>query len=235
MSIPYVSQLGNTTNNDCGAACLLMLLRARGLDGGITVEQLYREMQPSGDVYLSAGQIVQAGSRRGLTLEWRQLTQPSEGCIALIQRGPLVDAGQTEPGVTFRGAHFVVVTGTRENMVRVHDPLWTAHGGAHRWLPPDVWWLAWNDVPQGGHAPASRYALVPTLASGRRYRVVTSSGLRIRRGPGTQYAVAGGMSYGQIFSGIAERRGPDNAVWVQLDADRWAARVYGGAVLAVEL
>ena len=131
--IPYVSQVtpgAQEHNNDCGAASALMVLRAYNVGLIETVDQLYNEIQPSGDTSLSIGGLQRVLANRRVTNEYKSNVQPQDlyglliankPAIALIHYGALVDAGLTE-FKGFRGAHFVVVIGMDIKYVYIHDP-----------------------------------------------------------------------------------------------------------------
>jgi hypothetical protein len=139
LPVPFISQVTQGSqehNNDCGAASALMVLRAYNVGLTETVDQLYNEIQPSGDTALSMSGLQRALANHLVTNEYRvnvmlpdlyKLMIESRPAIALIHYGVLVDVGLTE-FKNFRGAHFVVVIGMDIKYVYIHDPYSIARG-----------------------------------------------------------------------------------------------------------
>jgi uncharacterized protein YvpB len=133
LQVPFVSQVtpgAQEHNNDCGAASVLMVLRSYHLGITETVDQIYNEIQPSGDSSLSIGGLQRTLANRLVTNEYKTNVQlqdlyaqlvANKPAIALIHYGALVDAGLTE-FKGFRGAHFIVVIGMDVKYVYIHDP-----------------------------------------------------------------------------------------------------------------
>jgi hypothetical protein len=61
LDVPYVSQKAPGSYayyNDCGAACMPMILKAYSLAKDLIVDDFFDMVNPTGDVGLSAGAIV---------------------------------------------------------------------------------------------------------------------------------------------------------------------------------
>jgi predicted double-glycine peptidase len=155
LPVPFVSQLGagaDDHGNDCGAACVLMLLRAYACAGSsvLTVNQVYDGMNKTDDIFLSAGDLLSYMSARGLSTDWRSNMDISNifadlvngrPSISLIWYKPLVDAGLTEKK-NFTGSHFVVTVGIDGRDVYILDPYTTA--GNPVAIPHPIWIKAWT-------------------------------------------------------------------------------------------
>ena len=123
LPVPYVSQLelgAQKHNNDCGAACGVMLVRTYFPENVITVDDFYDICNPQGDVYLSASQIMSALGIQNVRSTWQEelgliklfdLLRNGQPVIALINYGVLVLANLTEKN-NFTVAHFITTTRT---------------------------------------------------------------------------------------------------------------------------
>lgn len=159
--VPHVSQITEgalSHNNDCGAACTMMIIKAYGLGKEMSVDNLYNELNPSGDVALSAGTLQTFLAKYGIKNTWAinlTLTSLFESLsagrpsIALVNYAPLVDAGLTEKS-TFRGAHFIVVVGIDIQYVYVQDP-YTITKGILLPVPHDVFRKMWAQCVVDGN------------------------------------------------------------------------------------
>jgi predicted double-glycine peptidase len=158
LNIAYKSQYDTdavASRNDCGPACLAMLLNALGV--AATTDAVFQRTGAASDGYVSMAQLMRVGESYGAPLEFRHgwklfdlrarldLARPM---IALVHYGAF---SELEPGVStqsqFKGPHFVLVVGYDEAHVMVHDPLWTGarrdEGAFRRW-PYAVWEAAWS-------------------------------------------------------------------------------------------
>lgn len=143
------------SRNDCGPACLAMLLN--GLGVAATTDAVFQRTGAAADGYVSMAQLMRVGESYGAPLEFRKgwklgdlraridLARPM---IALVHYGAF---SELEPGVStqspFRGPHFVLVVGYDDDSVVVNDPLWTGprrEEGAFRRWPNAVWAQAWG-------------------------------------------------------------------------------------------
>lgn len=132
LDIPFISQLNNSTRNDCGAACLASLV-------GLPLDDLLARIKHPPNAPLSV-QNIQDGLRHfGLHGKYtRPLTLPAirealaerQPVICLVHYGVLPEAVRL---TDFRGAHWVLITGQDETDFFVHDPLSPAEG--HRRWP----------------------------------------------------------------------------------------------------
>ncbi len=210
--VPYVSQLGEGASahqNDCGAACAVMLLRAY-LNLQMTPDEFYTRFAIRGDPYLSIPQMRDAMSSLGLLTEFRvnlglqdvfMSLAASKPLIVLIRYKVLEEAGLTEKH--FEGPHFALAVGIDSKNIYLHDPLYTnpSDGDAHPY-PLDVFYQAWAEVGSDPSFPnPARSAIIPTTGIGfkitRRVRVKVAS-LNIRSGPGTNNAIVGSLKMGQV-------------------------------------
>ena len=171
LPVPYVSQLQQGAlghNNDCGAAAVLMILRAYGLRKDYTVDQLYDSIQPSGDVYLSVSGMMSAMLSAGLKSEWKAgisinnlfgILVEKKPAIALIHYGRLVDAGLTQR-TSFRGAHFLVVNGMDITSVYLKDS-YRDDGKESVEVPINIFQEVWTQCNLDGNPNSG--AIVPSL------------------------------------------------------------------------
>jgi len=202
LQVPYVSQItpGATLhNNDCGAASVLMVLRAYRLALATSVDQIYDSIHPGGDVALSAGglQSLLASPLYGVKNKWLVDLKTSNlfevlvgnlPAIALIHYAVLVKAGLTEK-TGFLGAHFVVVIGVDIKNVCINDPYSTG-SGAGREIPIAVWKDAWAQCaldgnPNGGAilmtVPIQDLSISVPPPSGVKY-LLKINGINVRAG-----------------------------------------------------
>jgi hypothetical protein len=165
------------SGNDCGPACLAMLLSGLGI--AATTDDVFQRCGAAPAGYVSMAQLLRAGDRYGVPLEFRagcglgdlrgHLDQ-GRPLIALVHYGAF---SEIEPGVStqnvFTGPHFLLVVGYDAHSVVVHDPLWTgdrrAEGAFRRW-PNAVWERAWNgchlDCDEQGNCNPDGAALIST-------------------------------------------------------------------------
>lgn len=235
LPVPYVSQLAPdaaTHNNDCGAACAVMLLSAYQKIT-LTPDEFYSRFGISGDPYLSVTQLRNAMGSLGLMTDFQaglsiqdlfNALAMSKPVIALIRYKPLSDAGLTEK--TFQGPHFAVVVGMDIKNIYIHDPLYTdpQRGEAHAY-PLDAFWRAWKEVAQDPDLPnPERSAIIPVSGIGfqivRKVKVNINS-LNIRNGPGLGYTVVGALKRNAIAEIQRELNG-----WGELGLNRWILLSY---------
>src|SRR5262245_4247887 len=142
------------SGNDCGPACLAMLLS--GLDIAATTDEVFHCTGASPAGFVSMAQLLRAADRYGAPLEFRTgcglhelrgYLNHGRPLIALVHYGAF---SELEPGVStqspFTGPHFLLVVGYDARHVVVHDPLWTGERrgeGAFRRWPNAVWERAW--------------------------------------------------------------------------------------------
>ncbi len=191
LSVAYKSQYdpdAAASRNDCGPACLAMLLNALGISA--TTDAVFHRSGARSDGYISMAQLMRVGDSYAAPLEfrkgcglaqlraWLDLARP---LIALVHYGAF---SALQPGVStqnpFKGPHFVLAVGYDEQSVVVHDPLWTGdrrgEGAFRRW-PNAVWQQAWGRChedcnPQGVCNPdGAALVSVKPLATGQRTQV----------------------------------------------------------------
>lgn len=143
LSVPYVSQLGTNamrSNNDCGLAMLLMLIRFRQwkLTNRVadlpTVDQIevYTSLNAKpASKDLTFAQLIAIAARLGWVATYQKnLTQ--DVLINYLDNnvpvGVLVEYDNFNPSDVFNGSHFVVVIGYNDTHFLTHDPY---NGGAN--------------------------------------------------------------------------------------------------------
>ena len=158
LNIAYKSQYdpdAATSRNDCGPACLAMLINAFGLTA--TTDAVFRRTGASPNDYISMAQLMRVGESYGVPLEYRRgwglgelraMLDLGRPLIALVHYAAFFEF---QPGLStqsnFTGPHFVLAVGYDENNVIVHDPLWTdgrRNEGAFKKWPNKIWLEAWG-------------------------------------------------------------------------------------------
>ncbi len=158
LNIAYKSQYdpdAAASRNDCGPACLAILLNAFGVTA--TTDAVFRRTGAAPDDYVSMAQLMRVGESYGVPFEYRKgwglgelraMLNLGRPLIALVHYGAF---SERQPGVStqsaFTGPHFLVVVGYDEDHVIVHDPLWTGDRrdeGAFKKWPNKVWLEAWG-------------------------------------------------------------------------------------------
>ncbi len=200
LTVPYKSQFdldAAASRNDCGPACLAMLLNALGV--AATTDAVFQRTGAAADGYVSMAQLMRVGESYRAPLEFRKDWTLAElrarldrarPVIALVHYGAF---SELEPGVStqsqFKGPHYVVVVGYDEAHVIVHDPLWAGdrrEEGAFRRWPNAVWAAAWGRchedcVPDGPCNPDHAVLIsVRGLSSALRAQVPADLVRRIR-------------------------------------------------------
>ena len=152
-SVPYSGQVGTNANehyNDCGPACVSMILKW----GGITppsIDNLFNEVQPSGDGYTSFGDLMRLLDRHGVDSDYDALVPIDDlfwilttgvPVIALVLYGDL----ETIRPNSFKGNHFVVVRGMDLDTVYINDPLNTPTTGENIDVPMAMFEKAWSNA-----------------------------------------------------------------------------------------
>lgn len=183
-SIPYKSQYDSDANefrNDCGPACLAMVLAGFGINA--STNAVHRRAGVSGDRYVSITQLMNAATSYGVTLEYfyawtiPQListVRAGKPVIALVHYGAW---SQMNPGIstqnTFQGPHFVVVVGADDRMIYVNDPLWKeerrSQGFRKAWSHAQFY-AAWSSCHLDGNRDLSGIVAqqpLPTAPFGR--------------------------------------------------------------------
>jgi len=171
LTVPYVSQIlpgALEHNNDCGAASTLMVLNAYNMAKGLSVDQVFNKINPSGDVSLSASGLQLVLSSYKIKNKWVadmlihdlfDVLVDKRIAIPLIHYAPLVKAKISEK-TNFLGAHFVVVIGMDINSICINDPYSTGSGAGLE-VPIDIFKQAWAQCSLDGNP--NNAAIVTTL------------------------------------------------------------------------
>jgi len=163
LQVTYKSQIGATagySNNDCGPACIAMLLATMGQD--VTIDSLYTN--PSSPIRGQTGllwvsQLITLAKSYGLNLERKNFTLPTlqqsidagVPVICLVTYYPVVQAGLNGVPTTGAYGHFATAVGYDANYWYVHDPYHKEQGGAYKPWPTSVFHTAFV----GGYDPHS--------------------------------------------------------------------------------
>jgi hypothetical protein len=154
LKVPYVSQKApgsNLHHNDCGPACMSMILKAFNLAMNVTVDELYNAINPTSDVALSASALRAKLEDIGLQTSWNEFVLPgklyetlqeSKPVIALIHYGTLVTKGYTQ-FTNFKEGHFVVLAGMDIANIFMLDPN-RDDGVTVMAVPIDIFYQAWG-------------------------------------------------------------------------------------------
>jgi uncharacterized protein YvpB len=154
LEVPWVSQLDNTLPNDCGHACVLMLLHYANLVPDVTLNDVYAYAGAHGlhsaSGTTSAGDLKALCGHYGLQVTIESDFQETDYFIEQINADKpvivLVDYASLRlpshlASGSNQGPHWLVVVGYDSENYYVHDPLWLesqtggryAEGG--RWHP----------------------------------------------------------------------------------------------------
>lgn len=194
LDIPYKSQCdpdASASRNDCGPACLAMILN--GLGQPVTTDAVFRRTGAAPDGYVSSAQLLRVADSYRSPLEFRRnwglmelhtMIDLNRPLIALVHYAAF---SELQPGMStqssFKGPHYVLVVGYDDDHVIVHDPLWAGNRrdeGAYKVWPNAVWMHAWGRCHEDGDACGnynpdfSALISVYQLPSRARARVPTS-------------------------------------------------------------
>ncbi|MBN1313555.1 MAG: C39 family peptidase [Anaerolineae bacterium] len=153
LQVPYKSQSSATAGysaNDCGPACIAMMLAATGRD--VTIDSLYRHPSIAGNRGgIAIGALMTLSKAYGIPLKFERLTLDSlkekidsgRPVMVLADYKPIVDNHLN--GVATNGlfGHFPLVVGYDDDSIIVHDSYWKTDGGAYRHWPTAVFNKAW--------------------------------------------------------------------------------------------
>jgi LysM repeat protein len=154
LQVPYRSQKSKTAGysaNDCGPACIVMMLACTGKD--MTVDELYKHPSIAGQKGgIAIGSLQTVSKAYGVPLRYAVLklddlkTKIDEGrpTMVLVDYKPIVDKHLN--GVPTNGlfGHFALVVGYDDESIIVHDPYWATDDGAYRHWPTAVFSKAWT-------------------------------------------------------------------------------------------
>lgn len=130
--IPYKSQYdadANQYRNDCGPACVAMILN--GLGKPVTTNTVFRRSGAEANSYVSVGQMMRAAQTYRVTFKYfypwtlddlKLAVKAGTAPIVLVHYGAWSSTGKTQN--KFTGPHFVVVVGYDNKHIYVNDPLW---------------------------------------------------------------------------------------------------------------
>jgi hypothetical protein len=151
LTVPWFTQVqtGNNLRNDCGHACVLMLLRYYDLGSpSLTVPDLYRLPFKNANGTTTHQHLQKLAAEHKLTLA--PFTRPSTAASLETIRASIRQNRPTillvwYPSLKFRNPangpfnHWVVVTGFQGSTFYLNDPLWVAsRDGARRPIQADV-------------------------------------------------------------------------------------------------
>jgi predicted double-glycine peptidase len=162
-NVPYTGQVGTGANehgNDCGPACVSIVLKWAGITSP-SIDDLFNEVQPSGDSYTSFGDLMRLLDRHGVDADYDASVTTKDlfwilasgvPVIALIYYGAL----ETIRPNKFKGNHFVTVRGMDLDTVYINDPLNTPASGENIAVPMAMFEWAWSTA-----IDCSRAVIVP--------------------------------------------------------------------------
>lgn len=164
LPVPYKSQWDDDakgTQNDCGPASIAMILNYYGEK--LTTDQVYQKTE-AGAGLIGIDQMIKAIEAFGYTsfrkvqsnvAELKSYLDKGLPAIALVKYGSL---GATVQDKSFKGGHFFVVVGYRDDGYFVNDPnFWAPHrqDGDHHFYPKADFEKAWSDAALDGNQPRS--------------------------------------------------------------------------------
>jgi uncharacterized protein YvpB len=166
-SIPYKSQYdpdANVFRNDCGPACLAMLLNAFGYSASTNV--VYAKTGAKPNNYVSVAQLMRVALSYNVPFDYYarwsldqllDAIHKGKGIVALVHYGAW---SQINPGIStqnkFEGPHFVVVVGADDDHIFINDPLWKemrrSQGFRKAWTK-NQFMEAWSRNQEDGNTP----------------------------------------------------------------------------------
>jgi hypothetical protein len=173
LNVPYKSQNdpdAQTENNDCGPACVAMILLTQG--HSVATSEVYAASSVAQDRPLSFAEVTAAAAHFGLPLnarigmslqDLRNYIDQGTPVIALVKYLYLPD----RQGQSTTGGHFVLVVGYDDDAgeILINDPYYWASlrdQGDHHHYSYDTWEQAWGRCNEDGNPNHS--ALVPQPA-----------------------------------------------------------------------
>jgi hypothetical protein len=230
LNVPYIGQVGEGANahgNDCGASSAAMIIK--GLIGYVpTVDSLYDEVRPSGDSYLSVGDLMKLLSARGIKCEWDANYATKDlywtlvqgiPVIALIRYGALSSIRPNK----FTGSHFIVIVGIDLTHVYIHDPLNSVSSGANIAIPMDIFETCWSTVgddnPQRSMITCHAPTYIPVIIKVVYPKDKEGCNIRSIAGSTSRTTILRAVPYGTKLNIYTERDGwgkchPTNEEWV---------------------
>lgn len=182
LNIAYKSQYdpdAAASRNDCGPACLAMIINALG--AAATTDAVFRRTGAPPEGYVSMAQLMRVGESYGVPMEYRKGWALGELRAMLDLGRPLIALvhyaafSELQPGIStqspFKGPHFVLAVGYEDTSVIVHDPLWVGERrdqGAFKKWRNDIWLQAWGrsheDCDMQGNCNPDYAALISVRA-----------------------------------------------------------------------
>lgn len=160
LPVPYKSQWdadAKGTQNDCGPASIAMALNYYG--ESLTTDQVYQKTG-AGAGLIGIAEMNRAIAAFGYSVERKTQSTPAELKACLDQNLPVIalvhygSLGPTVQDKTFKGGHFFLVVGYRDDGYFVNDPnFWDAHrqDGDHHFYPKAAFEKAWSDASLDGN------------------------------------------------------------------------------------
>ena len=214
LPVPYVGQVGSGADehgNDCGPASAAMILKFAE-EACPTVDALFNEVQPGGDVYTSFGDLCKILDARGIDVDYAAGVGMGELYEYLTRGMPLIalihyDSLESIRPNKFDGSHFVVVIGIDLDSVYINDPLNTPTTGECVRVPLETWKNAWSTVGDGN---PQQCLLIPSKSEAAPdvLRVVYPkdwNGCNVRKAPGDQSVRLYGVPYDGTFAKATSR------------------------------
>ncbi len=194
MTYPYRSQWdddGSQRINDCGPACVAMVLDGRGIHAPINA--ISAETMPDGDVGTDKRDLVNALTKRGVKASvWTGNGYPPTPFIALVDYSGFERSNVQD--VNFKSWHWMVVLSLDDATVVVHDPdYWAARRseGDHKRYNRKEFDAAFRPYD------ALRGAIVWDDPQPMTLTVYADEYARVRMGPSTNDVIMGGVKTGE--------------------------------------
>jgi len=175
--VPYKSQVGPNagySHNDCGPACVAMMLAAAGTD--VTIDSMYTN-GPAANLLqtglVAVQTLVQLAAAYGVTLKrhnassgltldgLRQFIDEGRPALMLIDYRPIVVAGLNSITTTGYFGHFAVAVGYEGDDFLIHDPYHKQEKGGYFVWSSEVLESCWNHGYGSSGNYYARVCLVP--------------------------------------------------------------------------
>ena len=173
LNVPYKSQNDPDAlrkNNDCGPACVAMLLLTQGQD--VRTDDVYAASGVTGDRPLRFDQVEASAAAHGLTLTSRVGLARQDLCNYIDQGTPVIALIKYEylpdrQGQGTTGGHFVLVVGYDDDAgeIVINDPYYWGDlrsKGDHHHYDYNTWEQAWGRCNEDGNP--NHALMIPQLA-----------------------------------------------------------------------
>ena len=217
LKVPYKSQwdiTANASRDDCGPACLAMVLGAFGINK--TVNEVFRATGAPPNSYINFDQIAFASRKFGLNIE-HHIISFNELKSKLDQGFPMIALVNyryfPNKQDKFNGPHFITVIGRTDNSIFCHDPnrlRGNTYGDGVE-LSNDQWSKIWEQTNLE-HGNKNNQVLIP-------YRALL----------GGEEEVDNTENFKQIYQAIYNRPATKEEI------DRWNGSGKSAAVCVAEL